>query len=86
MLTFIVSTLAMVLIIGYTGLKIYWIQTHEKNWSYTIAHSFFEVIVALVTFIWYMGETEKTLLLSLVVLFITGYIVAKSANKLYWEY
>jgi len=33
MLTFIVSTLAMAIAIGYTGFKVYWIQTHEKNWG-----------------------------------------------------
>lgn len=51
MLTFIVSILAMAIAIGYTGFKIYWIQTHEKNWGHTIAHSLLDAVIALVTFI-----------------------------------
>jgi hypothetical protein len=86
MLTFIVSTLAMAIAIGYTGFKVYWIQTHEKNWGHTIAHSLLDAVIALVTFIWYMGEQNKSFIFSLIVLFLVGWFIAKSANKLYWEY
>lgn len=86
MLTFIVSTLAMAVAIGYTGFKVYWIKTHDESWGHTIAHSLFDAVIALVTFIWYMGETDKNFLFSLVILFVVGYFVSKSANKLYWEY
>lgn len=86
MLTFIISTSAMAIAIGYTGFKVYWIQAHEKNWAHTIAHSLLDAVIALVTFIWHMGEQNKSFIFSLIVLLAVGWFVAKSANKLYWEY
>ena len=86
MLTFIISTSSMAISIGYNGFKVYWIQTHEKNWAHTIAHSLLDAVIALVTFIWYMGEQNKSFIFSLIVLILVGWFIAKSANKLYWEY
>jgi hypothetical protein len=45
-----------------------------------------DAVIALVTFIWYMGEQNKSFIFSLIVLLAVGWFVAKSANKLYWEY
>ena len=86
MLTFIVSTLAVFISIGYTGFTIDWIQSHENSWGHTIAHSLLDAVIALVTFIWYMGEQDKSFIFSLIVLFVVGWFISKSANKLYWEY